>query len=73
MGSDVVRLNNFRSHQATKHTAMIYSFPNTFKMNDIEPFAWLKEMLSKIPDSKMTQLHCLLPAKNNLINTNSNW
>ncbi len=29
---------------------MIYSFLGTCKINNAEPFAWLKKVLTKIPD-----------------------
>ena len=54
------------SHQAAHHAAMMYSFLGTCKMNGIEPFGWLREVLWKIPDTKLSQLHRLLPIKDNL-------
>ncbi|MCG8322159.1 MAG: transposase domain-containing protein [Cytophagales bacterium] len=45
---------------------MIYSLPGTCKLNGIEPFSWLREVLWKIPDTKLTNLHRLLPIKSNL-------
>jgi transposase len=49
------------SHDAAQNAAMIYSFLATCKINNIEPFAWLKETLSIIPDYPANQLHKLLP------------
>ena len=60
------------SHNAAQQAAMIYSFFGTCKMNDIEPLAWLTQTLSKIPDTKLSDLHTLLPVnntKNNLSST----
>ena len=57
------------SHQAAQYAAMLYSFLGTCKMNELEPFAWLREVLYKIPDAKMSQLHRLLPLKDNLKKT----
>lgn len=54
------------SHQAAHQAAMMYSFLGACKMNAIEPFAWLREVLWKIPDTKLSQLHRLLPIKDNL-------
>lgn len=54
------------SHQAAQHAALIYSLPGTCKLNGIEPFSWLREVLWKIPDTKLTNLHRLLPIKSNL-------
>ena len=53
------------SHQAAKYAAMLYSFLGTCKMNDINPFDWLKYTLENIPDTKLSQLHTLLPLKDN--------
>ena len=53
------------SHQAAHHAAMMYSFLGTCKINGIEPFAWLREVLWKIPDTKLADLHRLLPIKDN--------
>lgn len=51
------------SHNAARNAAMIYSFLGTCKMNDIEPFEWLKETLTKIPDCKLSELENLLPIR----------
>jgi hypothetical protein len=40
---------------------MMYSFFGTCKMNNVEPFAWLKETLTRIPDCKVNDLEKLLP------------
>ena len=50
------------SHQAARHAAMMYSFLGTCKINDVEPFAWLKEVLRKITDHSVRNLEELLPA-----------
>ena len=49
------------SHEAAEHAAMIYSFMGSCKMNGIEPYEWLKEILEKLPDTKMSGLNNLLP------------
>jgi transposase len=49
------------SHQSAQHIAMFYSFFATCKINQIEPLAWLTGVLNKIADTKMTELHTLLP------------
>jgi len=51
------------SHDAAQNAAMMYSFLATCKINNIEPFAWLRETLSIIPDYKVNQLHRLLPGQ----------
>jgi hypothetical protein len=49
------------SHEAAKQAAMIYSFLGTCKLNNVEPFQWLKETLSRIPDQSIQKLDELLP------------
>jgi transposase len=49
------------SHEAAQRAAMIYSFMGSCKMNGIEPYEWLKEILEKLPDTKMSELDSLLP------------
>jgi transposase len=51
------------SHDAAQNAAMMYSFLATCKINNVEPFAWLKETLSIIPDHPANQLHKLLPGQ----------
>jgi hypothetical protein len=50
------------SHEAAQRAAMIYTFLGTCKLNDVEPFAWLKETLEKIADYKIQNLKELLPS-----------
>ncbi|MBK8633688.1 MAG: transposase [Saprospiraceae bacterium] len=49
------------SHDGAKRIAMIYSFMGTCKANDVNPNEWLKNVLEKIPDTKMSELSNLLP------------
>lgn len=49
------------SHEGAKRAAMIYSFLGTCKQNDVEPFAWLKDVITRIPDHKANRLQELLP------------
>lgn len=49
------------SHEGAKRAAMIYSFLETCKQNDVEPFAWLKDVIARIPDHKANRLMELLP------------
>lgn len=51
------------SHEAAQQAAIIYSLLASCKINNIEPFAWLKQTLSIIPDYKANQLHILLPGQ----------
>ena len=49
------------SHDAAQRAAMIYSFFAICKIKDINPYLWLSETLSKIPDWKANRLEELLP------------
>ena len=49
------------SHEAAQQAAIIYSLLATCKINNIEPFFWLKQTLSIIPDYPANKLHTLLP------------
>jgi hypothetical protein len=49
------------SHEAAQRAAMMYSLLGTCKLNNVEPFKWLKEALDKIPDCKISNLKELFP------------
>jgi hypothetical protein len=49
------------SHEAAGRAAMIYSFLGTCKLNNVEPYNWLKNTLEKISDYKVQNLKELLP------------
>jgi transposase len=49
------------SHEAAQQAAMIYSFLGTCKINNVEPYSWLKETLNRIPDQSIQKLDELLP------------
>lgn len=49
------------SHDAAQNAAMLYSFLGTCKMNNVEPYAWLKKVLETINETKASQLHQLFP------------
>lgn len=49
------------SHEGARRAAMIYSFLGTCKINDVEPFSWLKDVLTRIPDQSIQKLEELLP------------
>jgi len=49
------------SHEGAQRAAMIYSLLGTSKMNNVEPFAYLKDVLSRIPEHKANRLEELLP------------
>ena len=54
------------SHSAAQKAAMMYSFFGTCKLNEIEPYQWLLDTLTKIPDTKTADLHLLLPISEKL-------
>ena len=49
------------SHPAAQRAAMMYSFFATCKINHIEPYQWLKDVLERIPEHKANRLEELLP------------
>ena len=49
------------SHKAAQRAAMMYSFFATCKINNIEPLAWLTNVLNRIPEHKANKLPELLP------------
>jgi transposase len=51
------------SHEAAQQAAMIYSLMATCKINNVEPFEWLKNVLTILPDYPANQLHKLLPGQ----------
>lgn len=51
------------SHDAAKGYAMMYSFFATCKINNINPYEWLFNVLNKINDHKVNKLSKLLPIK----------
>ena len=52
------------SHNAAQQAAIIYSLLATCKINNVEPFSWLKNALDVIPDYPANQLDRLLPGSN---------
>lgn len=49
------------SHDAAQRAAMIYSLLATCKKNDVEPSAWLTNVLTKIQDQPINKIEDLLP------------
>ena len=49
------------SHKAAGRLAMIYSLLGTCKVNDINPYDWLKDVLDKINSWPINKVHELLP------------
>jgi len=48
-------------YKAAQQAAILYSLLANCKINNVEPFAWLKRTLEIIPDYPVNQLHKLLP------------
>lgn len=51
------------SHNGARRAAMLYSFLGSCKMNHINPFEWLRDVLIKIPEHPVNMLELLLPKK----------
>lgn len=51
------------SHNGAKRAAMLYSLLGTCKMNNVNPFQWLRLTLDNIPAHPVNRLHELLPNK----------
>ena len=49
------------SHEGAKRAAIIYSLVTTAKLNNVEPFAYLKDVLTRISDHPHHKLAELLP------------
>jgi len=52
----------FAGSEGGGHAAAIaYTLIETARLNDVDPQAWLSDVLSRIADHKITQIHELLP------------
>jgi hypothetical protein len=49
------------SHEGARRLALVYSMAATAKLNGVEPFAWLRDVLARIADHPYKQLAKLLP------------
>lgn len=49
------------SHKGAQRAAMLYSFLGTCKINDVNPFLWLRSTLEKIPNHPVNKIEELLP------------
>lgn len=49
------------SHESAQRTAMFYTFFAACKHHDIDPEKWLADVLNRIHDYKVSQLHELMP------------
>ena len=48
-------------HEGAQHSAMMYSFIGSCKINGINPEEWLEDILLRISETKLSDLHLLLP------------
>lgn len=49
------------SHDAAQCAAMMYAILGTCKINEVEPYQWLRSTLEKIQNTKVNQVYTLLP------------
>jgi len=49
------------SHDGAQNAAMMYSMLATCKINELEPFEWLRDVITRIPDHPANKLDELLP------------
>ena len=49
------------SERGGQRAAFMYTLITTAKMNDIDPQAWLADVLKRLPDTPITRVHELLP------------
>ena len=49
------------SHDAAQESAMIYSLLGTCKMHKINPWEWLKDVLTRLPDYPINKIKDFLP------------
>ena len=49
------------SHDAAQRAAVIYSLSGTCKQHNVNPEAWLSDVLRRIPTHPQEELHELLP------------
>ena len=51
------------SDRAASHAALIYSLLGTCKLHGVEPFAYLRDVIARIPEHKANKLNELLPQR----------
>ena len=50
-----------RSHRDAFYAAILYTLPGTCKLNGINPYHWLIDVLQRIDNHDVNKLHELLP------------
>jgi hypothetical protein len=51
------------SDRAARHAALMYSLLGTCKLHGVEPFAYLSDVIARIPEHKANKLCELLPQR----------
>ena len=51
------------SHEAAQRSAMLYSLLGTCKLHDVNPFAWLRDVLQRIALHPINKIYEMLPNK----------
>lgn len=59
------------NHGSAQRIAMMYSFFATCKVHDINPHEWMTDVLQRLPDHNIQDLHQLLPHKWSKANSQS--
>ncbi len=49
------------SHEAAQRSAIFYSLFASCKLNDVNPYQWLTDVLNRIQETKMSEIENLLP------------
>lgn len=49
------------SHQAAKRTAMLYSLLGTCKLHNVNPYEWIKDVITRLPTHPADRMEELLP------------
>jgi hypothetical protein len=49
------------SDRGARHAALMYSLLGTCRLHGVEPFAYLRDVIARIPDHKANRLSELLP------------
>jgi transposase len=49
------------SDRGARHAALMYSLLGTCKLHGVEPFAYLRDVIARIPEHKASKLNELLP------------
>lgn len=59
------------SHEAAQRGAMIYSLLSTCKAHQVNPYEWLRDVFTRLPDHPINRIEELLPQQWSKINSDS--